>query len=132
MRADLSAYDHTHISSLILIEDGLPIKALNSASVIPSFTCLALSQLNDVTEQAASRKASKTFILDEGQPVGRIYVLGPVLTVEDRPKYAPCKACGYSTAATPGEPTYCNDRCLSYVPKKYKTDGGWYRVAGAD
>jgi hypothetical protein len=62
-------------------------------------------------------------------PINRV-LLGPVLTVEGRPKYAPCKACGYSTAVMPREPTYCNDRCRSYLPKKYKTDGSWYRVAG--
>jgi hypothetical protein len=35
----------------------------------------------------------------------KVPVNRPLLEPEDRPKYAPCKACGYSTAVTPGEPT---------------------------
>jgi hypothetical protein len=43
-------YDHTHIwvASLISTFEGLPITILNSASVIPSLTCLARSHSNGV------------------------------------------------------------------------------------
>ena len=54
----------------------------------------------------------------------------PVLTVEAGPNTRPARPAIISLRLHPEKPTYCNDRCRSYVRKKYKPDGGWYRVAG--
>ena len=62
-------------------------------------------------------------------PVNRPF-LEPFWAVEDGPKYAPCKTCGYTALVAAGELTYCSDRCRSYVPKKYKPWGKLHVVAG--
>ena len=60
-------------------------------------------------------------------PILRAFV-EPVLAVEGRPEYHPCRACGRAIRT---ELVFCNDRCRDYVPlPPRKPDGEWFVCAG--